>query len=726
MTKQVQRRRGTAAQHSSFTGAEGEISVNTTNKSVHVHDGLTAGGIEAARADLANVSDADLNTALSGNTLASLTITSADINGGTIDGTVIGGSTPAAISGTTGTFSGNLTVDTDTLFVDAANNRVGIGTTSPAYRLDVSAAGGAIARFINGSSGGTPSTTHGEVIVESGEANMGIQLLGTATSNQKILFGDTGSSGSGQLVYDHTSNFMALYTSASERVRINSSGNVGIGTVPDTDWYTGVTALQLDDAGSLSQNGGPGGRLVLALNAKQTGSSYITGWEYQQTDEASGYVQIGGEHFWWSAASGTADTAITWSERMRIDSSGKVGIGTSSPEGNLHVLSSSAGTVTAPASFPLVLEGNIVAGISVLTSNTGEGRIWFGDPDDNDVGRIEYAHSTNAMTFRTNASDRMVIDSSGNVGIGTSSPGGKLSVAAGSGDIVSNLDGSPMITYRNGSGAWFHAGKHPSNDAFVINSGATSTSTEFLRITNAGNVGIGTSSPGYKLTVAGYSNVASANKLAIGDNANYQALIYMESANETLTIENTSDYAGRATIFKDNGTERMRIDASGRLLIDCTATPSASVQGSMIEDYQQYSSVISTSARTHRFFINGNGTVGSISTSGSATSYNTSSDYRLKEDVQPMVGASDRLMALKPVNFAWKVDGSRVDGFIAHEAQEVVPEAVTGEKDAVDAEGNPEYQGIDQSKLVPLLTAALQEALTEIADLKARVAALEA
>jgi hypothetical protein len=78
-------------------------------------------------------------------------------------------------------------------------------------------------------------------------------------------------------------------------------------------------------------------------------------------------------------------------------------------------------------------------------------------------------------------------------------------------------------------------------------------------------------------------------------------------------------------------------------------------------------------------------------------------------------------MDLKPVNFAWKVDGSRVDGFLAHEAQAVVPEAVTGEKDAVDADGNPKYQGIDQSKLVPLLTAALQEALTEIASLKARL-----
>lgn len=112
--------------------------------------------------------------------------------------------------------------------------------------------------------------------------------------------------------------------------------------------------------------------------------------------------------------------------------------------------------------------------------------------------------------------------------------------------------------------------------------------------------------------------------------------------------------------------------------------------------------------------------VGSISVTDSATAYNTSSDYRLKNDVKPMAGSVDRLMALKPVNFAWKSSGVRVDGFIAHEAQEVVPEAVTGKKDAVDVNGNPEYQGIDQSKLVPLLVAALQEALARIEALEAK------
>ncbi len=141
----------------------------------------------------------------------------------------------------------------------------------------------------------------------------------------------------------------------------------------------------------------------------------------------------------------------------------------------------------------------------------------------------------------------------------------------------------------------------------------------------------------------------------------------------------------------------------------------------------------------HIAFKNGNGIVGQIQTSGSATSYLTSSDYRLKTDIQPMENAIERLNALEPVNFEWIESGERVDGFIAHDAQLVVPDAVSGEKDAMRTEivkdeddvptGEvltlPDYQGIDQSKLVPLLTKALQEAISKISSLEARVTALE-
>tara|TARA_R110000751_G_scaffold49364_2_gene109921 strand:- start:1975 stop:2673 length:699 start_codon:yes stop_codon:yes gene_type:complete len=162
------------------------------------------------------------------------------------------------------------------------------------------------------------------------------------------------------------------------------------------------------------------------------------------------------------------------------------------------------------------------------------------------------------------------------------------------------------------------------------------------------------------------------------------------------------------------------------------------------------SSAKGTAARSHYEFYNNNGKVGDIKTNGSSTAYSTSSDYRLKEDDVPMTGATERVKALRPINFAWKADGSRVDGFFAHELAEVVPEAATGTKDAmrdeeyevtpavVDDEGVettaavmgtrsvPDMQGIDQSKLVPLLTAAIQEQQTLIETLIARIEALEA
>jgi len=127
------------------------------------------------------------------------------------------------------------------------------------------------------------------------------------------------------------------------------------------------------------------------------------------------------------------------------------------------------------------------------------------------------------------------------------------------------------------------------------------------------------------------------------------------------------------------------------------------------------------------FARDGNTAVGHINMTTSAVSYNTGSDYRLKENVVDLTGAKSRLQQLLPkrFNFIGKTD-VLVDGFLAHEAQAAVPESVTGTKDEIDSDGNAVYQAIDQSKLVPLLTAALQEAFTEIASLTTRVATLEA
>jgi hypothetical protein len=177
-------------------------------------------------------------------------------------------------------------------------------------------------------------------------------------------------------------------------------------------------------------------------------------------------------------------------------------------------------------------------------------------------------------------------------------------------------------------------------------------------------------------------------------------------------------------------TERMRILSTGRIAFNSTDTPDNDrvtikflygVDGAglgLIAD--------NVNAFTQVRFKNPNGTVGSIVTTGSATSYGTSSDYRLKENVTPVTNGITRLLQLKPSRFNFIADPDhRVDGFIAHEAQAVVPECVTGIKDEVDADGNPVHQGIDQSKLVPLLTAALQEAIAKIESLETRLTALE-
>jgi len=128
---------------------------------------------------------------------------------------------------------------------------------------------------------------------------------------------------------------------------------------------------------------------------------------------------------------------------------------------------------------------------------------------------------------------------------------------------------------------------------------------------------------------------------------------------------------------------------------------------------------------TMAVFYRDNTGVGSISVTTTATAYNTSSDYRLKENVAPMTGALAKISALKPVTYTWKANNSEGEGFIAHELAEVFPHAVTGEKDAVDADGNPQYQGIDVSFLVGTLTAAIQELKAELDAAKADIATLK-
>jgi len=170
----------------------------------------------------------------------------------------------------------------------------------------------------------------------------------------------------------------------------------------------------------------------------------------------------------------------------------------------------------------------------------------------------------------------------------------------------------------------------------------------------------------------------------------------------------------------------VRITSGGSLLMGSTTSGGLGVTISGNQGGNFWISNTSSSSAYNQFQFKINGTdVGQIQTSGSSTAYQTSSDYRLKENITPMTGALAKVAQLKPVTYKWKLDGSDGQGFIAHELQEIVPDCVGGTKDAVDEEGNPKYQGIDTSFLVATLTAAIQELKAINDTLTARIVALE-
>jgi len=143
--------------------------------------------------------------------------------------------------------------------------------------------------------------------------------------------------------------------------------------------------------------------------------------------------------------------------------------------------------------------------------------------------------------------------------------------------------------------------------------------------------------------------------------------------------------------------------------------------GSSHPAIRTYDTTTGSTAATAWNLIRNGSSVGQVYTTDTATAYVTSSDYRLKKDVIPMSNALDTVSKLNPVTYKWKLSDKAGQGFIAHEMQDVFPEAVYGTKDGVDAEGNPEYQGIDTSFLVATLTAAIQELKAENDALKARL-----
>jgi hypothetical protein len=245
----------------------------------------------------------------------------------------------------------------------------------------------------------------------------------------------------------------------------------------------------------------------------------------------------------------------------------------------------------------------------------------------------------------------------------------------------------------------------------------------------ANAVGIGTDDPLHALEVYG-----SSSNIAITNTAETDAgIIFRDSgglATQAAAIKFNSSDQKLKFFVNDEVAQRMVIDTNGRVGINIVSPGSLlHVEGatnSSTSNLLRLSRATQGSApeKVAGFYSGTSGEKGYITVSNFGTAYNTSSDYRLKENIKPIEDSVERLMSLKPCSFNFiseEEDKIVMDGFIAHEAKEVVPEAVTGIKDAVDEKGDPMYQGIDQSKIVPLLTAALQQALQRIEILEQKI-----
>jgi hypothetical protein len=496
--------------------------------------------------------------------------------------------------------------------------------------------------------------------------------LGSAAAPTLTFTGDNNTG-----IYSPGADQVAISTNGTQRLVIDSSGNinidsntlyvdatnnrVGLGTSSPSQLLTTVGNIKI--AGAQASD-----------NAKLCLTRTDRSWSINNETDLRFY-------------NGSGDTDSPPTASVVFSSLGNVGIGTTSVSSRLHVLNPSGGAGTTEVS---TIERDNTGYFFKLYRNAGSGNAGGLIGADSAGTYYTGGHNTQnmlyidggnaVMQFYTNNLERGRWDSSGRFLVGTSSASDASKFVV-QGQVGANA--GQMSIRRNAAGA----------DAQTLGTLSFDDSS--------GNEG--------------------ARIQAIGD-----AAWTSGSDHPTrLVFSTTADGASSPT-------ERMRIPSSGGLLLNTTSRindglATIGFQGSIQKGLVLNDTDPANTRQFIGFHISGTTQIGFIANSNNTgVTYSTASDYRLKENVVPLTGAVDRLNQLQVHRFNFIADpDTTVDGFIAHEAQAVVPECVTGTKDEVDEEGNPVYQGIDQSKLVPLLTAALQEALAEIESLKARVTALE-
>ena len=694
----------------------GSTAVTSTAAELNILDGVTATATELNLLDGVTSTTAELNIVDGSTSASSVTLADADRVVVNDNGTMkqvaltdfetyfesaLDTLSNVTTVGTLGTLAvgGNLTVNTNSFKVDATNSRIGIGQATPTVAIDAGSKTDAI-------------------------------LLPKGTTGQRQ------SGTAGQFRYNTTLGKFEGYTS--------EWGEIGGGTSTNTfevNTYTGdgsTTAFTLSQAPDSEDN-----IIAFIEGVYQNPNDFILTGTTLTFDVAPANSRkivvyhvkgaVAGQNLTISTMTGDgSDTTLT----LSIDpiSENNVQVYIDGVYQNKDTFSVSGTTLTFSEAPP---NGSKVEAMTLTQTDINTATL-LTDADGDTKVQVEESSDEDKIRFDTGGTERVIIDSTG-VGIGTSSPTGKLEIAATGTNaaphikLVESGDTREFNIYNDGSGnghlVLADSDDDTSDTEIVLNDNGIITmltgNSERMRIDSSGNVDIKSSNL--------YLTGSNDRRIKLSDSG----VAGVSDSDNTVHIRGDDDFmrlsaAGNGGfIFEENGTERMRINSSGHVGIN-TSNPQYGLHLTGSANFESAYSLNATVLRINstnssnsyfaQAFYSGGTLAGYIyvNASNNTTQFATSSDYRLKENVNYNFDALSRVKQLKPARFNFIADAeTTVDGFIAHEVSDIVPEAIIGEKDG------ELMQGIDQSKLVPILTKAIQEQQELIETLQAKVEALE-